>query len=67
MDDLVRREGLWYKKFTDVPFTGEVEGLNQGKFKNGKREGAWVNYYKNGNLESKGPFKNDGAEGYWVY
>ncbi len=26
MDDLVEREGLFYKKFTDVPFTGEVRG-----------------------------------------
>ena len=25
MDDLVEREGLYYKKFTDVPFTGQVE------------------------------------------
>lgn len=38
MENLVVREGLWYKKFTDVPFTGEVEGLNQGKFKNGNRK-----------------------------
>ena len=27
MDDLVEREGLYYKKFTDVPFNGEVTGL----------------------------------------
>ena len=25
MDDLVQREGLYYQKFTDVPFTGEVD------------------------------------------
>ena len=25
MDDLVEREGLYYKKFTDVPFIGQVE------------------------------------------
>ena len=24
MDDLVERGGLYYKKFTDVPFTGEI-------------------------------------------
>ena len=26
MDDLVQREGLYYEKFTDVPFSGEVTG-----------------------------------------
>jgi hypothetical protein len=30
MDDLVKRDGLHYKKFTDVPFTGEVTGKKQG-------------------------------------
>jgi hypothetical protein len=37
MGDLVYREGTYYKKFTDVPFTGEVEGQTQGLFKNGER------------------------------
>ena len=31
--DLVIRDGLYYKKFTDVPFTGKVKGVS---FKNGK-------------------------------
>ena len=26
MDDLVKREGIYYKKFTDVPFTGKTTG-----------------------------------------
>ena len=26
-DDLVQREGIYYKKFTDVPFIGSVEGV----------------------------------------
>ena len=44
-DDLVEREYLWYKKFTDVPFSGKVTGeilyphgerrQLQGSFKNG--------------------------------
>ena len=32
MDDLVERGGLFYEKFTDVPFTGEVTGQSQGSF-----------------------------------
>ena len=42
MDDLVEREGLYYEKFTDVPFTGKVTGDTQGSFKSGKKDGAWV-------------------------
>ena len=26
MDDLVERNGLFYEKFTDVPFTGKANG-----------------------------------------
>ena len=35
MDDLVERDGLTYKKFSDVPFTGKVTGNTQGSFKDG--------------------------------
>jgi hypothetical protein len=54
MDDLVYREGLHYKKFSDVPFTGKVTGKSQGSLKNGKKDGLWVYYWSNGELESKG-------------
>ena len=59
-DDLVERDGLYCKKLTDVPFTGEVTGLRQGTFKNGKREGLWFRYHDNGQVEEKntGTFKN---------
>ena len=66
MDDLVERDGIHYKKFSDVPFTGEVEGREQGKFKNGKREGPWVEFYENGQLFIKGEYRNDKQEGPWV-
>ena len=60
-DDLVEREGVYYKKFTDVPFTGKVTGQYQGKIRNGKKDGSWVSYYKNGQLSFKGTYK-DGKE-----
>jgi hypothetical protein len=66
MGDLVYREGTYYKKFTDVPFTGEVEGWGQRSFKNGLREGYWVSYWDDGQLAYKGDYKNDKREGYWV-
>ena len=67
MDDLVERKGLYYKKFTETPFTGKVdEGREQGKLKRGKREGRWVFYHENGHLRSNGAFKNGEMEGPWV-
>ena len=58
MDDLVVRDGLYYKKFTDVPFTGKVTGKTQGSFKNGKKHGSWVRYQDNGQLKYKGNDKD---------
>ena len=68
MEDLVYREGLYYKKFTDIPFTGEIdEGLERGNFKNGKREGPSISYYKNGQLFYEGEYKNGKQEGPWFF
>ena len=66
MDDLVKRDGIYYKKFTDVPFTGKVKGKTQGSLKNGKRYGAWVRYYGNGQLQWKGTYKDGKEDGVWV-
>jgi hypothetical protein len=66
MDDLVKREGLWYKKFSQVSFTGKVTGTNKGAFKNGKKEGAWVDYHINGQLLVKINYKNGKRDGAWI-
>ena len=66
--DLVEREGIHYKKFSDVPFTGKVTGERQGSLRNGKKVGRWVHYWTNGQLFYKGTYK-DGRkdDGLWVY
>ena len=64
--DLVERDGLYYEKFTDVPFNGQVTGVEQGSFKSGKREGAWIDYWDNGQLWHKGEYKKGKKEGAWV-
>lgn len=67
LEDLVSRDGLVYEKFTNVPFTGEIdEGLFRGNFINGKREKTWFKYYENGQLNYKGDYKNGKQEGTWV-
>ena len=66
MYDLVERDGLYYKKHTDVPFTGEVdEGREQGHFKRGKKDGTWIGYHSNGQLRYKGNWINGQKDGYW--
>ena len=67
LDDLVKTDGLFYKKFTDVPFTGKITGSEQGKIKNGKKEGPWVTYWTNGRVWVKGDYKNGEREGPWVF
>ena len=38
IDDLVEREALFYLKFTDTPFSGELEGIQQGRISEGKKQ-----------------------------
>ena len=63
LDDLVMRNGLIYKKFSEVPYTGKVNGTSQGAYENGKPEGTWISYYNNGQIASKGTYKNGKLEG----
>ena len=58
MNDLVERNERWYQKFTDVPFNGEVSGLTNGTIKNGKRNGVWKTYWKNGQLQFLSSYRN---------
>ncbi|MBC66605.1 MAG: hypothetical protein CML63_07925 [Rhodobacteraceae bacterium] len=66
-DDLVVRNGIFYKKFTDIPFIGEVNGRQNGTIINGKRDGFWESYFENGQLNWKGSYKNDNLDGPWEY
>lgn len=67
IDDLVRRDGIYYQKFTDVPFTGHIdEGLFIGKISNGQLNGVWYRYLENGQLKSKGTYEDGLREGTWT-
>ena len=64
MDDLVERDGLYYEVYSDDIFIGDVVvGKEQGKVIKGKREGEWLEYYKNGEVKEKSNFKDGKAEG----
>ena len=66
-DDLVERKGLFYKKFTDTPFTGKVTGKTQGVITNGRRNGPWVIAHRTVLTVSKGDYKDGRKEGVWDY
>ena len=65
--DLVERERLYYKKFSDEPFTGNVVGEYRGKLVKGKQEGKWTGWWNNGQLMWRGNYKNDKNEGLEEY
>ena len=69
--DLVVRDGILHKKFTNIPFTGSVEGngvlggSEKGTYKAGKKDGVWEEYHKNGRLFQKGTYKDNKKVGVW--
>ena len=66
MDELVKRDGIYYKKSTDTLFTGAVTGTWQGRFENGVKIGEWAFYHDNGQVYGKGSYKNGKKEDEWV-
>ena len=63
MNDLTERDGLYFKKSSEVPFTGQVEGRYQGKILEGKRNGLWLTYSPEGNLWFKNNYINGIIDG----
>ena len=51
--ELLERKGVYYKKFSEVPFTGKVTGKWKGSLEDGKKGGSWVKFRSNGQLSEK--------------
>ena len=52
-NDLVKKDGLYYEKLTNEPYTGKTTGRIQKNYINGKFEGGWLEYHENGQLKIK--------------
>ncbi|SVD55271.1 uncharacterized protein METZ01_LOCUS408125 [marine metagenome] len=74
--DLVTREGLYFEKFSDEPFTGIEVGFHGNKsvqlkektnYKDGKRHSLSEGYFENGQLNYKENYKNGLRDGLWEY
>ena len=63
-DELVERNGIFYKRFTDTPYTGEVGDIfENGKLRDGLKEGFWRWYDGDGSLMEKEHFRKGKLHG----
>jgi len=51
--ELVRRNETYFKKFSDVPFSGTVTGRAEGQLLNGMPDGIFRRFHANGQLAYK--------------
>jgi len=65
LDKLVKRHEIYYKKSSDLPFTGKITGLSEGWIKDGKPEGPWLEFHRKRKLYVKGTYKDGKREGSW--
>ena len=56
--NLIEKEGLFYKKGSNKPYSGSVKGSQIGLMVKGKREKEWKEFYPNGNIKREVSFKN---------
>jgi antitoxin component YwqK of YwqJK toxin-antitoxin module len=68
--DLTKREGIYYEKATDVPYTGElIIRYTSGKvstiknYRKGILHGAYEMYHVDGKLLERGTYKNGKLDG----
>ena len=43
-NNIVIRNGLYFEKFSNEPYKGNLTALYKGKFKEAKKEGEWLDY-----------------------
>ena len=74
MDEIVKRDDTFYRKFSNIPFSGHIESYHPngqlkiiGDLSDGKKVGNWIEYYLSGIKKSEGQFTNGKKDGPWVY
>jgi antitoxin component YwqK of YwqJK toxin-antitoxin module len=70
--DLYMKDGLIFKNGENKPFTGKVKGKASNKtiqyeVKDGLKDGKFILYFANGNVELKGNMVKNKNEGEWSY
>ena len=74
IDEIVKRDDTFYRKFSNIPFSGHIESYHPngqlkiiGDLLDGKKVGNWIEYYLSGIKKSEGEFANGKKDGPWVY
>ena len=74
MDEIVKRDETFYRKFSNIPISGHIESYHPngqlkiiGDLSDGKKVGNWIEYYLSGVKKSEGQFANGKKHGPWVY
>jgi len=70
-DNVQKRNGFIYLPNQQEPFTGEnlcvyssnKQYSSKGKIKDGKYDGKWTKWYKNGQISSENTYKNGERDG----
>lgn len=72
-ETLNERDGVFYTKDTNKPYSGQVFSLyengqkkEEGTYKDGNRYGFWTFWYENGQKKEKGNFIDSKEEGLWT-
>ena len=74
IDEVVKRDDTYYRKFSNAPFSGRIESYYTngqlkiiGELSGGKKVGKWVEYYISGVKKNEGQFADGKKDGTWVY
>ena len=74
IDEIVKRDDTFYRKFSNIPFSGHIESYHPngqlkiiGDLSDGKKVGNWIEYYLSGIKKSEGQFANGKKDGPWIY
>ena len=65
MADLMQKDGIFYVRGTNTPFSGFVEGNESGNFENGIRTGKWTTYFPDQTIKEEGTYLDGFKEGLW--
>ena len=70
---LVEKDGVYYTKDTNTPYSGRVFSLHEngkkrgeGTLKDGTLDGSYTSWYDNGRKETKGSFKDKFPDGLYT-
>ena len=74
-EKLEERQGVFYEVNSQIPYSGPIKTyydntftlFREGNCIDGKKEGLWQNYYKDGGLASEGNYIDGNKEGLWEF